>query len=58
MLENKGIGKKSDWITKAKSYLKYDTTGKEIIRLALLLATKITLTNALDFLGVSAPEKM
>lgn len=27
-------------------------------RLALLLATKITLTNALDFLGVSAPEKM
>lgn len=45
VLENKGIGKKSDWITKAKSYLKYDTTGKEIIRLALLLAAHDTTNN-------------
>ncbi|MBQ9987394.1 MAG: arginine--tRNA ligase, partial [Erysipelotrichales bacterium] len=27
-------------------------------RLGLLLATKITLANALDFIGITAPEKM
>ncbi len=43
ILNNKGINTKELWKSKAKNYLKYDTTGKEIIRLAILLTAHNTI---------------
>ena len=43
ILDKKGIGTKTDWKNKAKNYLKYDSTGKEIIRLALLTVAHDTI---------------
>lgn len=42
-LRNKGIDTKDSWKQKAKNYLKYDTTGKDVIRLALLIAAHDTI---------------
>ena len=42
-LKNKGIVTKEEWKAKAKNYLKYDTTGKDVIRLALLIAAHDTI---------------
>ncbi len=43
VLKNKGIDTKTLWKVKARNYLKYDTTGKEIIRLAILLTAHDTI---------------
>lgn len=43
VLRNKGIGTKDDWKNKAKNNLKYDSTGKDIVRLALLVAAHDTI---------------
>lgn len=43
VLKNKGIDTKESWIGKAKNYLKYDSTGKEVIKLALLIASHDTI---------------
>ncbi len=43
VLNNKCIDNKEHWKSKAKSYLKYDTTSKEIIRLAILLTAHNTI---------------
>ncbi len=42
---NKGISTAEAWKEKAKYYLKYDTTGKDVIRLALLMAAHETITD-------------
>lgn len=38
VLNQKGIGDKQQWIKKARDFCRYDNTGREVIRLALLLA--------------------
>lgn len=43
VLKNKEIDTKESWIGKAKNYLKYDSTGKEVIKLALLIASHDTI---------------
>ncbi len=43
ILKNKGIDTKTQWKEKAQNYLKYDSTGKDIIRLALLIASHDTI---------------
>ena len=43
ILDKKGIGTQKEWKNKAKNYLKYDSTGKEIIRLALLVVAHDTI---------------
>ena len=43
ILEKKGIGTRDEWKNKAKNYLKFDSTGKEVIRLALLIAAHDTI---------------
>ena len=43
ILDKRGIVTRDDWKNKAKNYLKYDTTGKEIIRLALLVVAHNTI---------------
>ena len=42
-LKNKGIAGKEEWKDKAKNYLKYDSTGKDVIRLALLIVAHDTI---------------
>lgn len=42
-LKNKGIAGKKEWKDKAKNYLKYDSTGKDVIRLALLIVAHDTI---------------
>lgn len=42
-LKNKGIAVKEEWKDKAKKYLKYDSTGKDVIRLALLIVAHDTI---------------
>ena len=44
-LKNKGIDNLNSWKEKAKNYLKYDSTGKDVIRLALLIAAHNTIPN-------------
>jgi len=46
ILDRKGIGTKEDWKAKAKNYLKYNSTGKEVVRLALLVAAHDTIPDA------------
>lgn len=41
----KSISNKKDWMSKAKSYLKYNTTSSEIIRLSILIAAHDTISN-------------
>ena len=43
VLKNKGIAGKEEWKDKAKNYLKYDSTGKDVIRLALLIVAHDTI---------------
>lgn len=43
VLKNKGIDTLSLWKNKAMSFLKYDSTGKDIIRLALIIAAHDTI---------------
>ena len=43
MLKKKEIGTRDEWKNKAKNYLKFDSTGKEVIRLALLIAAHDTI---------------
>lgn len=43
VLFKKGIDTLDAWKCKAKNYLKYDTTGKDLIRLALLIAAHDTI---------------
>lgn len=43
VLDRKGIGTQKEWKNKAKNFLKYDSTGKEVIRLALLMAAHDTI---------------
>lgn len=43
ILSKKGIDTLDGWKNKAKNYLKYDTTGKDVIRLALLIAAHDTI---------------
>lgn len=43
VLNNKGISTKDEWKNKAKNNLKYDSTGKDVVRLALLLAAHDTI---------------
>lgn len=45
ILDKKGIGTQKDWKVKAKNYLKYDSTGKEVIRLALLVTAHDTISD-------------
>lgn len=42
-LKSKGIATKEEWKAKAKNYLKYDSTGKDVIRLALLIVAHDTI---------------
>ena len=42
LTENKGIGTIDAWKAKAKNNLKYDVTGKDIVRLALLISSHDT----------------
>lgn len=44
-LSKKSINNKENWISKAKSYLKYSTTSNEIIRLSLLISAHDTTSN-------------
>lgn len=44
-LFKKSISNKEDWISKAKSYLKYNTTSSEIIRLSILITAHDTTSN-------------
>lgn len=48
ILNKKGIGTQKDWKNKAKSYLKYDATGKEVIRLALLIVAHNTIPDEIN----------
>lgn len=48
ILERKRIGTKAEWKTKAKNFLKYDSTGKEVIRLALLAVAHDTIPDDLN----------
>lgn len=43
VLKQRGIDTLESWKTKALNYLKYDTTGKDVIRLALLIAAHDTI---------------
>ena len=43
VLEKKEINTQENWKRKAKNYLKYDSTGKEVIRLALLVVAHDTI---------------
>lgn len=43
ILNKKGIGTQTEWKNKAKNYLKYETTGKDVIRLALLATAHDTI---------------
>ena len=43
VLANKGINTKEGWMSKAKNNLKYDSTGKDVVRLALLIAAHDTI---------------
>ena len=43
VLENKEISTLESWKNKARNYLKYDSTGKDVIRLALLIAAHDTI---------------
>lgn len=43
VLKNRGIDTLETWKNKAMNYLKYDTTGKDVIRLALLIAAHDTI---------------
>lgn len=43
ILKNKEIDTKDSWKRKAKDYFKYDSTGKDVIRLALLIAAHDTI---------------
>lgn len=43
VLKNKDIDTLASWKNKAKNYLKYDSTGKDVIRLALLIAAHDTI---------------
>lgn len=43
ILDKRGIGTQKEWKNKAKNYLKYDSTGKEVIRLALLIVAHDTI---------------
>ena len=43
ILDKKGVGSQNDWKNKARNYLKYDSTGKEVIRLALLIVAHDTI---------------
>lgn len=45
ILDKKGIGTQKDWKVKAKNYLKYDSTGKEVIRFALLVTAHDTISD-------------
>lgn len=45
LTNSKEIGNLDAWKAKAKNYLKYDTTGKDVIRLALLIASHETITD-------------
>lgn len=45
VLKNKDIDSLDTWKNKAKNHLKYDSTGKDIIRLALLIAAHDTITD-------------
>ena len=42
-LQKKGIGDSESWKLKAKQYLKYDSTGRDIIKLALMIAAHDTI---------------
>lgn len=46
MLNKKEIDTANNWKIKAKNYLKYDKTGKDIVRLALLIAADDTIADA------------
>ena len=46
MLNKKEIDTVENWKAKAKNYLKYDKTGKDIIRLALLIAADDTISDS------------
>lgn len=43
VLKNKGVDTLELWKSKAKNYLKYDLTGKDIVRLAILIAAHDTI---------------
>ena len=43
VLKNRGIDTLDSWKSKAINYLKYDSTGKDVIRLALLIAAHDTI---------------
>lgn len=43
ILDKRGIGTQTEWKNKAKNFLKYDSTGKEVVRLALLLVAHDTI---------------
>jgi len=43
MLKKKGIADVESWKRQAKQYLKYDSTGKDVIRLALIIAAHDTI---------------
>ena len=43
VLHKKEIDTKDSWTAKAKNYLKYDSTGKDVIRLALLISAHDTI---------------
>ena len=47
-LNEKGIGCKNDWKAKARNYLKFDSTGKEVIRLALLISAHDTIPDNIN----------
>lgn len=42
-LQKKGIGDSESWKLEAKQYLKYDSTGRDIIKLALMIAAHDTI---------------
>lgn len=43
VLSKKGIATLQEWKNKARNYLKYDSTGKDIIRMALIVASHDTI---------------
>ena len=48
VLRQRGIDSVDSWKAKALNYLKYDTTGKDVVRLALLIAAHDTIPDKAD----------
>lgn len=47
-LKAKGVNSREEWINAARNYLKYDTTSKDVIRFALLVAANNTIPDPLN----------